>query len=247
MRRSLTRTLQAAGYTPNLNMTMRKTLAYLGMILLFTEAVSCGNLQFGWLTMDLGHYLIDFPRGFRLKPESGIDSDVGNFVSKDMTLGYDYGAYSDTLVATPQEYIKQGWWKDAAIMMYLDKDKYPNVDWVKTKVLHVRPSVKTDSILARGCDYVADCAYQEFRFQLPLTIPQEIKNHNVIVDTIDHHYRRLVWPKPSKKGVTGIYMRDERGNRFNSMEYPAWVIAGYNLSSQQQLLALKIFRTLRPK
>ncbi|WP_158825661.1 hypothetical protein [Mucilaginibacter lacusdianchii] len=189
---------------------MKNAIAIMGIIFLLTVMTSCSNFQLGWLTMDLGSYLIDFPRGFRLKPERGIDSDVGNFVSKDMTLGYDYGAYSDTLVANTQEYIKQGWWKDAAIMMYLNKLKYPDVDWVETSVLNVRPSVKTDSAFAEGCDYIANCAYRKFRFQLPITIPQEIKDHNVIVDTVDHHYRRLVWPKPGKKGITGVYMRDER-------------------------------------
>jgi hypothetical protein len=210
-------------------------------------AFGCGKTKPGWKTIDMGEYLIDVPDSFNLKTEKGIDSQPGYLKGRDFDFGYDYGAYSDTLISTSGEYIKKGFWKDVTIIKYLNSKVYPDVDWVKTRLLSYRPSNKTDSSLAKGCDYVAHCAFKHYQFDLPVFIPLEIKNHNVKVDTIQHHFRRLVYPKKTRTGIVGVYMRDERGNMFNSNTYPALVISTGNLNMQQQSLAMAIVATLRPK
>lgn len=217
------------------------------LALLIACTFGCSKTKPGWKTIDMGEYLIDVPNDFNLKTEKGIDSQPGRLQGKDFTFWYDYGAYSDTLISTSQEYIKKGFWKDEAIIMYLSQKRYPDVDWSETKVLRYRPSSKTDSAFAAGCDYIAHCAFKQSKFDLPIFIPSEIKNHIIKIDTIQHHYRRMVYPKQLGAGRVGVYMRDEKGSIFTSNTYPALVIAAHNLNARQQALAIEIVATLRPK
>jgi len=195
----------------------------------------------------MGDYLVDVPSSFQLIAARGIDSKVGQLKGKGISFSYEYGAYTDTLISTSKEYLDRGRWRDEAMMRYLDHRKYPIQNFTEVKVTAYRPSVESDSSLAEGCDYVAHCSYADKKFDLPVFIPREIKDYIVTKDTVQHHLRRIVRPKKGTNGLTGVYMRDERGNLFNGMNYPALRINAMGLNLSQQRLALEIFATLRPK
>ena len=194
----------------------------------------------------MGKYLIDVPDDFNLKFEKGIDSQPGEINGKIFGFGYDYGAYSDTLIMSQNEYINKGWWKDRAIMVYV-YSKNPSVNWVKTKVINYKPSTRQDSAFAGGCDFVANCSYEAFHFKLPIFILGEIKDHIVKIDSVQHYYRRLVYPRKGKKGLIGVYMRKRESDITTDTLYSAMVIDVKNLVGKQQDLALEILTTLRPK
>ncbi|RYE26469.1 MAG: hypothetical protein EOP45_03930 [Sphingobacteriaceae bacterium] len=219
------------------------------VILLWVIAFStgCSGPHPGWKTIAMGNYLIDVPSSFQLRPAHGIDSEVGELKGKGISFSYNYGFYTDTLVSTVKEYIQRGRWRDEAIIRFLDTRKYPVQNYTGVKVIAYRPSVRTDSSLAGGCDYVARCRYADKKFDLPIFMPAEINEHIVTKDTLQHHLRRVVRPKRGINGLTGIYMRDERWTSFNRMNYPTLQINASNLNPSQQKLALEVFATLRPK
>ena len=62
-------------------------------------------------------------------------------------------------------------------------------------------------------------------------------NQIVTYETIDGKKAKIVIPKTTGKGITGIYIDNIGGSRFN--------LIGDNLTASQQEIALKIFRTLR--
>jgi hypothetical protein len=219
------------------------------LILLWITAVctGCSQSRPGWKTIEMGTYLIDVPSSFQLVPARGIDSQVGELKGQGISFSYEYGFYTDTLVPTAKEYIEGGRWRDEAIIRFLNTRKYPVQNYTEVKVTAYRPSVKPDSGLAGGCDYVAHCSYANKKFDLPVFIPLEIKDHIVTKDTVQHQLRRIVRPKKGTNELTGIYMRDERGNMFNSMNYPALRINARGLSPSQQRFALEVLATLRPK
>jgi hypothetical protein len=200
-----------------------------------------------WKTIDLYQFVIDVPDYFNLKLERGIDSQPGSLKGKDFDLLFDYGRFCDTLVMSEQEYIRQGWWKEEAIIRFVNSRLHPNIDDRKTQATKIRPCNKRDSAFARGCDFIASCTYKKDKFNLPIFIPQDVKNHTVLLDTIQRHYRRLVIPKKGLKGITGIYMRKQEAHMFSGIGANAIVMAARNLNEAQQTLAREIFLTLRPK
>ncbi len=199
----------------------------------------------GWKTIAMGKYLIDVPNEFNLKLERGIDSQPGLLKGKGFYLAFDYGPYCDTLVMTTQEFIRKGWWKDEAIIRFLNHKQHPNADFRTAEVVNIRPSVKQDSSFAPGCDFIASCNQGNDKFKLPVFIPQEIKDHIVIIDTIQHYYRRMVHPRKGVKGTIGVYMRKE--NVSPDTLYNGIVIAGEKLNNKQQAIAMEIVASLRPR
>jgi hypothetical protein len=212
-------------------MNKQKIFVILLWVIIFSTG--CGRLHPGWKTIEIGNYLIDVPSSFRLIPARGIDSQVGELKGKGLSLSYEYGFYTDTLVSTAIEYVDRGRWRDEAIIRFLNTRKYPVQNYTEVKVTDYRLSTTMDSSLANGCNYVAHCLYAGKKFDLPIFIPREILDHIVTKDTVQHHLKRVVHPKKRINALTGVYMRDERWNSFNSIDYPALQINAMGLIPSQ--------------
>lgn len=65
-------------------------------------------------------------------------------------------------------------------------------------------------------------------------------NHVVTDETIDSHRAKLVVPVVGGSGTTGVYFEDLGGNKMDRLQ-----ISGENLTTSQQDVALRIFRTLQ--
>jgi hypothetical protein len=63
------------------------------------------------------------------------------------------------------------------------------------------------------------------------------KNYNIKIDTTDKYIIKTLWPKVSEKGMTGVYIHS-RSSSFN------FQMNGKNLSSENEHLALKAFKTI---
>lgn len=124
---------------------------------------------------------------------------------------------------------------------------YTQENMPKVNILNIRLARAEDSTIGKGCDYIAICKHEEIVFNFAVFIPDEIKQLNFSIDTVDHQYRKIVWAKDPQKGRTGIYLRDLKS--FNELinSYLALSIATSKLTAEQQELVIKIFKTGRPK
>jgi hypothetical protein len=118
-------------------------------------------------------------------------------------------------------------------------------DFAHIKVQSIRPAEKKDSILFKGCDYVAECVFKRYHIKLPIKLPPEVKNYTVKIDTLDNQVRRLVQSKVDPRGLIGIYMGDVRRKITSNIMYNTIVFEANKLNANQRKLVLQIFLTLR--
>ena len=80
---------------------MRAAFISLGALLLAVSAcelpTSTGPVPSGWKRIDAGRFTFSVPPDFKPLPSSGIDSFVGDYRGDGITLGFDYGRYSNPL------------------------------------------------------------------------------------------------------------------------------------------------------
>jgi hypothetical protein len=99
-------------------------------------------------------------------------------------------------------------------------------------------------LLAKGVTILQSASTTLWNFNFPVYIPDDIKQQNFKIDTVDGQYRKIVYSKDPKKGTTGIYIKDIRVVE-QSLADLALSMATSNLTQQQQETALKIFETGR--
>ena len=221
-------------------------------ILVTTFLIGCGQIENKsvekWKTVEVGDYLFDFPDDFELVTEKGIDSYVGKIKADSMCFGFDFGYYSNDFEQTPQEYLAEGNWRLYLPNQFMkDGITYNQTNTPKVEIIGVRHATLKDSTIGKGCDYVAKCKHNKTVFDYAVYIPTEIKETNYSIDTVDNYYRKIVWAKDPKKGTTGIYLKDLNGFNESINSFLALSMVTINLTSKQQELALKIFRTGRHK
>lgn len=222
------------------------------IILISIPLFSCGQTEKKsdgeWKTIEVGDYLFDFPADFELVTGNGIDSYVGKIEGDSMWFGFDFGHYSDDFEQTPQEYLDKGYWRHTLPHQFMKVGiTYDQTNMPKVDVINIRPATIQDSTIGKGCDYVAKCKHDTTEFDFAVYIPDEIKQLNFSIDTVDNQYRKIVLAKDPLNGTTGIYIRDLNGFNESINGYLALSMATSNLTSKQQEIALKIFKTGRHK
>ncbi len=216
------------------------------IILVLLAISACNNQKTGWKTIELGRYLLDVPKSFAFKYQNGIDSEGGEITNDTITFNTNFGYYTDTLFQTPQEYLNHR----RSIFDAEDQFMKPNIIYdnnnrPRIEVISIRPSISQDSDRKHffaGSDYIAICKHDNKIFYWPIRLPADIKHHTIQIDTFNCLYRRIALPNKGFIGETAVYMR---ANKNVDRQY-AIVISTNSLTSKQQILALKIFKTLRP-
>lgn len=209
-----------------------------------TEKKSDGQ----WKTIEVGDYLFDFPSDFELVTEKGIDSYVGEIKGGSIEFGFDFGYFSNDFEQTSREYLENGFWRNQLSYRFMKEGiTYDQTNTPKVDVMSIRPAITQDSIIGKGCDFVAKCKYDKTEFYFAIYIPNEIKKTNYSIDTVDNQYRKIVWAKDPQKGTTGIYLRDLNGFNNSTNSYLALSMETSKLTSKQQETVLKIFKTVRHK
>lgn len=227
---------------------MKRLITILVAVLLFGCDQHEKNSDDQWKTIKVGDYLFDFPGDFTLVADNGIDSYVGKIKGESMSFGFDFGYYSNDFEQTLQEYLDNGDWRLALSYQFIKADiTYDQTNMPKVDVLNIRQATIQDSTMGKGFDYVATCKQDTTKFDFPVYIPDEIKQLNFHVDTIDNQYRKIVWAKDPQNGTTGIYIRDLNSFDKTINSHLALSMATSKLTIEQQEIALKIFKTVRLK
>lgn len=227
---------------------MKQLLIFFSLLVLS----SCGHFEKKhdgqWKTIEVGDYLFDFPSDFELVSENGIDSYVGKIKGDSMWFSFDFGYYSNSFEQTSNEYLANGTWRMELPNRFMKEGvTYDQTNSPRVDLISIRPATIHDSTVGKGCDYVAHCKHAKIEFDYPVFIPNEIKQTNCFIDTIDNLYRKIVAAKDPKKGTTGIYLRELNGFNKSINGYLALSMSTNNLTDQQQQLALKIFKSGRHK
>jgi hypothetical protein len=213
---------------------------------LLISAALTGQSNPKWKPIELGDYVLDFPPDFKLTPANGIDSYVGKIDGDSLHLQFDFGYYSPSFGQTPQEYLKQGFWKTEAGYRFMKRWRsYSGSNWPKVEVLAVRPAIREDSILGSGCDYVARCKHKNKEFDYAIYLPSETKDYDFVIDSTSNFYRKIVLAKIPQKGATGLYIRELTQSNKSVNSYLALSVFATNLTKSQQEIIEKIYKTAR--
>lgn len=216
--------------------------------------------------MDLIYFSIEVPANWKYIKQQGIDSFVGEIRGPKVKLSFDCSdrGYASSLIQAPEEYIE----RQVAIsyshlfnepdVIYTHEKRVRNVKADEMKKLNttdssrvkvkpfIRPQTKiykpTDKDLMKfkNADYLVSLTYKDSTITVGVTLPDDIRKHNVKIDTVDKFVIKTIWPKKTGDGMTGVYYR-KLDSRFDLQ------INGQNLKEQQQAEALKAFRTVKIK
>ncbi|MEE1947080.1 hypothetical protein VRU48_18285 [Pedobacter sp. KR3-3] len=190
-------------------------------------------------TIEIGDYSFDFPANFKLVKEQGVDSYVGRIEDNNNRFEFDFGLYTSTLTESPEEYLKEGYWRfDLSERFMKPNITYDKNNEPKVEVLSIRQANRKDSLIGKGCDYIAHCQHEKITFDFPIYLPAETKAYYFKTDTIDGIYQKVVYAKDPKKGITGMYLA-KLGNK------RALSLVAHHLSCKEQEMVLKIFSTAK--
>jgi len=226
--------------------------------------ISCISATDGWKELDLGAFKISIPNDWDYKKMQGEDSFIGGITGPKVALYFDYSnmGYANHLTPTEDEYLKdEEWLMDCPL--YKPGITYTaNFNVKSEKAKQMKEKGITDSSLVKvegdpcfnakklihtptskqlikypNADYIAALIYKGDTTLVPIHIPATIKKQNIKVDSTDKYVVKIVWPKVTGNGMTGIYVHGRKSN-FN------FQMSGKNLSAEDQELALKSFKTI---
>jgi hypothetical protein len=218
-------------------------------------------------TIDLKAFSITVPKGWDYNPIKAVDSFAGHINGINTALTFDFSkhGFADNLIQSEQGYLRRGTWLrecyfckpgityisggdlNSARADKMKRQGITDTTLVKvafdptreTKKAFRKPTEAEQSRYPKA-DYIADLTYKGIKKSVSVEIPAEIKAHNIIIDSTGKYIVKTVWPKVPGKGLTGVYMQSKKTS-LNLM------MAGRNLSIDQQKLALKAFKTITIK
>jgi hypothetical protein len=194
----------------------------------------------------IGTYSFEFPNDFKLVKEKGQDSYVGKIKGDRITFDFDYGYYSNPLVQTQQEFLKDSFWLLHAGDQFMKEGiTYDENNSPKIEFINLRPATTKDRIAFSNADFIAVCKHDSLIFDYPVTIPDDTKQHFINVDTIQNRLTKTVIAKNPTKGLTGIYLKDLNSFNESINSYLALSIATSHLTKEQQVIVQKIFSTVQ--
>ncbi len=215
-------------------------------------------------TLDLKYFSIEVPKKWRYIRQQGIDSFVGEIRGPKVKLSFDCSnmGYANNLIQTPEEYIERqvsisySFLFNKPDVHYTLGKNVKNVKMEEMKKLNttdsslvkvepfIRPSTKIylptkrDLGKFKDADYLIDLTYKDSTITVGVTLPNDIRKHNIKIDTIGQYVIKTIWPKKTGEGITGVYYR-KINSRFDLQ------INGKNLGEQQQGEALRAFKTIQ--
>ena len=166
--------------------------------------------------MDFGDFTMEAPENWTYIKQRGIDSYIGAIaIDEKDTLHFDYGRYSNDL----EESFNGGYY-------YIkNNDSIFAADWELSKL-----------------DTIDEPVYKFFARGGKDKL-QEFKKNTSYYETINGLKAKIVVPKNSENGTTGVYFENTSTNR-KGMNFQ---INGYNLREENQKALLKAIKTLKFK
>ena len=231
---------------------------YFSLLIIVTLSSCSLDNQEGIKTIDTGAFEIDVPDSWKYHKEKGDDSFVGRIVGNEIELFFDWSemGYANSLILTEQEYIYEHDYLWMPVNLPYGKDGViyttGDIEGVRQQIMRekgirdpllvkVEPfQIPMKQVIHSGNEYAAILTYKDTSIRVAIEIPEEIRNHNIQVDTVGHYICKLITPRKGIDGMTGVYFKDLNSNfNFN--------IVGSIKRIRDQESALRAFKTIKIK
>jgi hypothetical protein len=222
------------------------------LFLILIGIVSCSDdatyedcRKTGWHKISFSEFSIVTPSHVRYLPQKGQDSFVGDLIGDSISMTFDYGAYSNPLVPTPEEYIKSERW-----LGYVIQELFFNMRMKDTTVNY--PSENEFTTIAITPDSSDEWTYHvklKFRDSIlnqTFIYPREFQKYEFETDTIENKYIKIVYPMVSQKGLMGVYIEDLIRKKERS-DFPRVLMVEFMTEEFSDEYKLDILRSVRMK
>lgn len=197
--------------------------------------------------IDVVGYGFDFPKDFNIVKGEHIDATVGQIKGDSFSIAYGASHSIYPLIKSPEEFINEGRWKIDAFSRFTKPGVSYNIEESrKIRLLQTRQATLLDKEKFPHADFIATCSLDTVNFDFGIVLPQETRQHEFRVDTIYHHYRKVVIAKDPAKGETGLYLKD-LNQCWDEWNCFALSMNAQSLTKQQQEKVLEIYSTVQFK
>jgi hypothetical protein len=185
-----------------------------------------GTMVSEWKTLEFESFLIDVPDTWEYQSAQGIDSFVGHIVGPGIKLVFDLSSqgYADPLIDTPEEYAERMshrysyvFMKPSVIYTSGDVEAVRQEEEKKAKLANRKPRIVEKTIVPTRRIYrpetdhkhhrLVDLTYKDSTVTMVVLLPEQIKNHNITVDTIGNYVVKHISPKQPGHGTTGVFYK----------------------------------------
>lgn len=189
------------------------------------------------IEIEIGEYTIQFPEGFKLMKEQGVDSYVGKISNGELEFHFDYGYYSDKLEKSVEEKVNEDVWKWNALGQ---NNRLPNgCDWSqKAKETKLVKYETLDS-----SQYTLTFVHKGDTLHYVMQIPEETRRAKVEIDTIDNVVFKLV----NSMNYVGLYAKNLNSFNKSINSCKALSITAEYRNEDDRKKALDILRTCKLK
>ena len=180
----------------------RTVIQILIIILILTSCNTNYNLDKSKNEIGIGEYIFQFPDNFKLINVKGIDSNVGKISNDTIEFQFEYGYYSNALDKSIAEYLSEDVWKWNALGR---NNILPEGELtVYSSEINLLKYESIDSI-----NYNLFYLYKKDTIEYNLSIPKEIRNTKIEIDTVGN----VVFKFVKSKEYVGMYVKNL--NSFN--------------------------------
>lgn len=187
--------------------------------------------------IEIGEYTIQFPDGYNLMKEQGIDSYIGKISNGVFEFNFDYGYYSNELEKSVEEIVNQDVWKWNALGQ---NNRLPNgCDWSqKAKETQL---VKYEALDSN--QYSLTFVHNRDTLNYVMQIPEEMRRTKIEIDTIDNIVFKLV----NTTNYVGLYAKNLNKFHTSMNSYAALSITAECRNKEDRKRAIDILRTCKLK
>lgn len=202
--------------------------------------------------VDFKQFKILLPSNWSYKILDGVDSYTGIINANGYKINFDYSnmGYANNLVQSKQEYIENHIEDLIPINFfsenYNENDK-PNAPCKEKENIikdysGIKDSIEkyTLNIYKDSMGYYVKLHQSGIYKTMKIQFPCEIENHYFSIDTLKGFYRKIIYPKKTGDGITGLYMKDLNSD----LDFQ---ISAENLNKETQEEFLKTLGTLKLK
>jgi len=152
-----------------------------------------------------GIYEFRLPDGLSVSRARGSDGQAGCLYNDSLVIYYGCGPYVSDLPETPSEFFAADEWYGNALNHIISKGLFSGGPRPDIQLLDYYPTY-TD---CKKPQYNAVCRYNETVFEVPVLLPEHMRNYIFRADTMHLQYRKLVFPREDTDGRCGIWIEPQ--------------------------------------
>ena len=194
----------------------------------FCLIIICIALSTEWKTLDLEKFTIDVQETWEYVPGQGVDSYVGAIKGEGVNLAFELSplGHANQLMETPEEYAERMshhysyiFLKKGVIYTHGDveavrQEEIKKRKGVDPKTIRVEKTIvptrriykptDKDHEKHRLADFLVDLTHNDSTVTMVILLPENIKSHNISLDTVGNYIVKHISPKIPGKGTTGV-------------------------------------------